>query len=40
MATNSNAVLFWRRVCEPFGYEEAQFEDKGLGRFEQSLTVR
>jgi predicted acetyltransferase len=39
MATNPNAVLFWRRVCEPFGYEESQFEDKGLGRFEQSLTV-
>jgi predicted acetyltransferase len=40
MATNPNAVLFWRRVVEPFGYTEAQFEDKGLGRFEQSLTVR
>lgn len=39
MATNPNAVLFWRRVCEPFGYEEVQFEDKGLGRFEQSLIV-
>lgn len=40
MATNLNAVAFWRRVCEPFGYTEAQFEDKGLGRFEQSLIAR
>jgi predicted acetyltransferase len=39
MATNPNAVAFWRRVVEPFGYTEAQFEDKGLGRVEQSLKV-
>lgn len=39
MAANPNAVTFWRRVVEPFGYTETQFEDKGLGRFEQSLTV-
>jgi predicted acetyltransferase len=39
MAANTKAVAFWRRVVEPYGYSETQFEDKGLPRVEQALVV-
>jgi predicted acetyltransferase len=40
MAVNANAVAFWRRVVEPFDHSEVCFNDKGLDRVEQTLTVR
>jgi len=40
VAVNTKAVAFWRRIAEPFGYTEIEFVDKGLGRVEQSFTVR
>lgn len=40
MITNPGAIAFWRRVAEPFGYTEESYEDKGLGRVEQTLIVR
>jgi predicted acetyltransferase len=39
MAVNTAAVAFWRRVAEPFGYTEEVYEDKGISRVEQTLTV-
>jgi predicted acetyltransferase len=40
MAVNTGAVAFWRKVAEPFGYEETRYTDKGIPRVEQTLVVR
>jgi predicted acetyltransferase len=39
MAVNTGAVAFWRKVAEPFGYSEAAYVDKNIGRVEQTLMV-
>jgi len=39
MAENKAAVAFWRRTLKPYDYTEANFVDRNLERFEQSLIV-
>lgn len=39
MANNKPAVAFWRRTLAPYGYTEANFIDRNLERFEQTLVV-
>jgi predicted acetyltransferase len=39
MAANTPAVAFWRRTLAPYDYTEANFIDRNLERFEQTLVV-
>jgi predicted acetyltransferase len=39
MAANKPAVAFWRRTLAPYNYTEANFIDRDLERFEQTLIV-
>ena len=40
IAANTGATQFWRRVAQPFAYSESTFDDNGILRIEQVLTVR
>ena len=39
MAPNKAAVAFWRRTLAPYNYSEANFVDRDIERFEQTLVV-
>jgi predicted acetyltransferase len=39
MAANQPAVAFWRRTLAPYNYTEANFVDRDLERFEQTLVI-
>lgn len=39
IAANQPAVAFWRRTLAPYAYTEANFIDRDLERFEQTLVA-